>query len=287
MEEFKEFIQRTKKSAKRDRDQEKSFSAAEKKAEELSAKNKDKTVFMYSKDGAWIITLDDPKITGPIKPKKFKDGKQIMENFKDYFDEQEDGIDDEIFEDEELAERMWNFIIDLPDETLDSLTEDQIDDYIEIVESVAGDEDDDDEDFDEGSVANPFSKVTAAKSVLKKYQFKDAFKLPDNAAKFPLEKGYIVANKGTGTYSITDKGKNFLESVDMDEGMPAKRVRRDIIKKRKASREHRKVKAKRKIQGRRKRKTAKFKRFKKKSKRMAKRGLTSVGKRKRTFINKG
>ena len=69
--------------------------------------------------------------------------------------------------------------------------------------------------------------------------------------------------------------------------MPAKRVRRDVIQKRKASREHRKAKAKKKLEGRRKRKTASFKRYKKKSKRLGKRGLTSTGKRKRTFINKG
>jgi hypothetical protein len=33
---------------------------------------------MYSKDGEWIVTLNDPKITGMIKPKRFIDGKMEM-----------------------------------------------------------------------------------------------------------------------------------------------------------------------------------------------------------------
>jgi len=70
---------KTKKSAKRDKKQAGSLRKAEDKAEALSKKNSDKTVFMYSKDGEWIVTLTDPKITGSIKPHRFKNGSQINE----------------------------------------------------------------------------------------------------------------------------------------------------------------------------------------------------------------
>jgi DNA-binding PadR family transcriptional regulator len=148
---------------------------------------------------------------------------------------------------------------------------------------------------DLGESLEEFDKTIAAKSVLMSKQHKDVFTLPDHAAKPLLKKGFIELNKSTRNvagkdkaYSMTDKGKNFIEeSTDLEEIMPAKKVRRDVIQKRKASREHRKVKAKKKIEGKRKRKTATFKRFKKKAKRLGKRGLTSTGKRKRTFINKG
>ena len=79
--------------------------------------------------------------------------------------------------------------------------------------------------------------------------------------------------------------KSLKESVELDEAPPAKRVRRDPVQRRKAAREHRKVRAKKKIQGKRVRKTAKFKRFKKKQKRLGKLGKTASGKRKRKFIN--
>jgi hypothetical protein len=69
---------KTKKSAKRDKKQAGSLRDAENKAEALSKKNSDKTVFMYSKDGEWIVTLTDPKITGTVKPHQFKNGSQIM-----------------------------------------------------------------------------------------------------------------------------------------------------------------------------------------------------------------
>ena len=184
---------------------------------------------------------------------------------------------DEVFDSAELSEKMWNFIMSLTDAQLDSLDDNQIDDYLDIVEEVAGEDEDDDEDMEEAS---------DAKKILSKYQFKDAFTLSDDEAKDLVKNGLIKANAGRGTYSITDKGKDFLESAELTEALPKKRVRRDVQARRKSARAHRKVKAKRKIQGRRRRKTAKFKRFKKKSKRMAKRGLTSTGKRKRTFINK-
>ena len=262
-----------------------------------------------------------------------------MKDFKSFL-EDDDLVIDELDEDE-LSEAMWDFIDGLSESVINSLDEEQLADYVEIIEAVAGTE--------EEEVAEN------AKDILKKYQMKDAFTLSDEEAKPLLKKKLISANKGKGTYSITDAGKNFIESVEdvdeafkgqvyknkkdeilvvyadgtaefddgddissvkikdkpkylkdhgmkkvasseagrslgesasIDEAMPAKRVRRDVIQKRKASREHRKVKAKRKLAGRRKRKTASFKRYKKKSKRLGKRGLTATGKRKRTFINK-
>lgn len=73
---------------------------------------------------------------------------------------------------------------------------------------------------------------------------------------------------------------------ELDEALPAKRVRRDPVARRKAARKHRKERVSKSIEGKRTRKKAAFKRFKKKQKRKGKLGLTSTGKRKRTFINK-
>jgi hypothetical protein len=149
-----------------------------------------------------------------------------MKDFKNFLTNDDDRELDEA----ELNDAMWDFIAGLDETVIESLDEDQVADYVEIIEAVADEGDDnDDEGVDE-----------------------------------PL---------------ATDE--------KLSEAMPAKRVRRDVIKKRQASREHRKVKAKKKLEGRRKRKTASFKRYKKKSKRLGKRGLTSTGKRKRTYINKG
>jgi hypothetical protein len=71
-------MRHTKKSKKRDIGQKKSLGAAEDKSIKLSKENPGKPVFMYSKDGEWIVTLNDPKITGMIKPKRFIDGKMEM-----------------------------------------------------------------------------------------------------------------------------------------------------------------------------------------------------------------
>jgi hypothetical protein len=200
-----------------------------------------------------------------------------MKDFKDYLDAAEPEVDESV-----LSDAMWGFISSLDEQSIEDLDEYQLAEYIEIVEAVAGAEEDELEESD--------------KDILTKNQHKDAFTLSDDEAAPLLKKKLIAVNKSTRnvsgkgkSYSITDKGKDFVESVegDLAEAMPAKRVRRDVIQKRKASREHRKVKAKKKIEGRRKRKTASFKRFKKKAKRLGKRGLTSTGKRKRTFINKG
>jgi DNA-binding PadR family transcriptional regulator len=284
-----------------------------------------------------------------------------MKDFKDFVID--NNIEPELDE-SVLSEAMWGFMSSLDAAVIESLDSDQLAEYIEIVEYVAGEEEflyeakekipknerelvadaldmdfadkaaevikkgtltfknsekedlsdafadyadrhglpsrDDDiirewESFFSEAVMEEFDKTIAAKSVLKSKMHKDVFTLPEHAAKPLLKKGLIEINKSTRNvpgkdkaYSITDKGKNFVEeSTDLEEIMPAKKVRRDVIKKRKASREHRKVKAKRKIEGKRKRKTATFKRFKKKAKRLGKRGLTSTGKRKRTFINKG
>lgn len=84
----------------------------------------------------------------------------------------------------------------------------------------------------------------------------------------------------------TEAGYYESEEGDLDEKMPARRVRRDVVARRKRKREYRKVRAKKKIEGRRRRKTAAFKRYKKRAKRLGKRGLTSKGARKRTYINK-
>ena len=147
-----------------------------------------------------------------------------MKDFKAFIED--DGLDIGDLDEDALSEAMWEFISSLDDTVIDTLNENQMADYVDIIEIIAEEEDADDD----------------------------------------LEEG---------------------EEGDLAEAMPAKRVRRDIAQKRTASREHRKVKAKRKLEGRRKRKTASFKRFKKKSKRLGKRGLTSTGKRKRTYINKG
>jgi hypothetical protein len=143
-----------------------------------------------------------------------------MKDFKEYMD---DGTLVPELDESVINDAMWDFISSLNEASIEDLDEFQLVEYIGIIEAVAGEEDNDDEETDE----------------------------------------------------------------ELSEIMPAKKVRRDVIQKRKASREHRKVKAKKKIEGKRKRKTATFKRFKKKAKRLGKRGLTSTGKRKRTFINKG
>ena len=51
----------------------------------------------------------------------------------------------------------------------------------------------------------------SANEILVKNQFKDAFSLKDDVATPLVKKGLIRANKGKGTYSITDKGKNSIE----------------------------------------------------------------------------
>jgi hypothetical protein len=56
---------------------------------------------------------------------------------------------------------------------------------------------------------------TVARALLKKFQFKDAFQIDDdNVAKWLTKKKLVSVNKGKGTYSITDKGKNFVESIN-------------------------------------------------------------------------
>jgi hypothetical protein len=149
-----------------------------------------------------------------------------MKDFKEFLTDDGGELDED-----ELNDAMWDFIAGLDETVIDTLHEDQIADYVEIIEAVADETDDDDEEEGDDD---------------------------------PLATNERLA-----------------------EAMPAKRVRRDVIKKRAASREHRKVKGKKKLEGRRKRKTSSFKRYKKKAKRLGKRGLTSTGKRKRTYINKG
>jgi hypothetical protein len=51
------------------------------------------------------------------------------------------------------------------------------------------------------------------KKILQKYQMKDAFTLDAKVAEPLMKKGLISANKGKDTFSITDKGKNFLEEA--------------------------------------------------------------------------
>jgi hypothetical protein len=73
---------------------------------------------------------------------------------------------------------------------------------------------------------------------------------------------------------------------DLDEAAPPKRVRRDLKAKRERSREYRRHKAQLKLKAKKYRKSAHGKLLAKKRKRMAKRGLTATGQRKRTYINK-
>ena len=184
--------------------------------------------------------------------------------------------------DDEISESMWQFIISLDDVILESLTDDQIADYVEIIEAISDQPDDEKED-----------ETAYVAEAMKVKTNKGEVSLNDNdSIEYEAKPGVVrigmagdVLSKGV---KFKKKGTWYVvESAELDEAIPKKRVRRDILQKRKSSREHRKVKAKRKIEGRRKRKTAKFKRFKKKAKRLGKRGLTSTGKRKRTFINRG
>jgi len=210
-----------------------------------------------------------------------------MKDFKEFYSA--DGTNPDIDAvpmnfDDEISEAMWQFIINLDDVILESLTDDQLANYVEIIEAVS-----DGPDYDESETT---SESDLEEGLRVTYSWND---------------GVLKWKSSDGKHGSGPKGdkmpkepsekdvKNFVKDivgttnfkVELAEALPAKRVRRDILQKRKASREHRKVKAKRKIEGRRKRKTAKFKRFKKKAKRLGKRGLTSTGKRKRTFINKG
>ncbi len=155
-------------------------------------------------------------------------------DFKNFFNNN----DVQSLPESEIIEMLWRFVNSLDETILDQLGDEQLVEYVEIIEAVSEkcskkheDDDDDDDDDDEDEDLDDEEK-----------------------AKF--------------------------------EAMPAKKVRRDVVKKREASREHRKEKAKRKIEGKRKRKTSAFKRYKKKAKRLGKRGLTSTGSRKRTYINK-
>jgi len=196
-----------------------------------------------------------------------------MENFNDFMAD-----DIQVVDEDALSEAMWDFIASLNDDVLDELDENQLGEYVEIIEAVASDED----GLEEGYSDDDWVVVYQRKAV-------QYIKNPKND-KAP--QGKIKSSKYDDIMRISKAKKDGIEvkeseDIDIDEAMPAKKVRRDIIKKRAASREHRKVKAKRKLEGKRKRKTAQFKRFKKKSKRLGKRGLTSTGKRKRTYINKG
>lgn len=201
-----------------------------------------------------------------------------MKDFKDFMM----AVDESEVDEEELSDMMWEFISSLDDTALDSLNEDQQEAYVEIIEAIAGDEDDDEETDEalesamvekkEPGIEVDYAQGMSSKRKRKKFKTQAAY-----------EKWFDKNEDDIEVFATRD----LEEGEELDELLPAKRVRRDIQQKKKASREHRKVKAKRKIEGRRKRKTAKFKRFKKKSKRMAKRGLTSRGSRKRSFINKG
>jgi len=186
-------------------------------------------------------------------------------------------VDIDVEEEDPLIENMWNLIYSLSDEVLDTLSEEQIGDYVEIIETVAGPEGEEVDLEEEMKILNKGQKVKETKKG--PFGKKGIGKIVSMDTKNQI---WTVKFSGDDEKYEYHKGE-----IELAEAMPAKRVRRDVVQKRKASREHRKVKAKRKIQGRRKRKTAKFKRFKKKSKRLGKRGLTSTGKRKRTFINKG
>lgn len=213
-----------------------------------------------------------------------------MTDFKEFYDEEGGGTNGLLLEDyDAIFDRMLTFMEDLDDE---QLTDDQIVEYVEIIESLAGPED-----------------LIEAKEKVNKFErelVSDALFVA-GLDKFADE----VKKKGTITYKSGDKEdladafsdyadghmldddddmvirdwENVFRESEMTEAPPAKKVRRDPVKRRKAAREHRKVRAKKKLQGKRIRKTAKFKRFKKKQKRMGKRGKTATGKRKRTFIN--
>jgi hypothetical protein len=189
-----------------------------------------------------------------------------------------------VVDEDALSEAMSEFIIDLDDDILDALTPDQTEAYEEIVIAAALDG----EDLEEGeeveilemSVNTNKGKVSMKDNDTIEYEAKPGVVRVGMAGEC-VKKG--VKFKKSGKWYVAESEVE----VEVEEGMPAKRVRRDIQQKKAASREHRKVKAKKKIEGRRKRKTASFKRYKKKAKRLGKRGLTSTGTRKRTFINKG
>jgi hypothetical protein len=196
-----------------------------------------------------------------------------MENFNDFMAD-----DIKVVDEDALSEAMWDFVAGLSDDTLDGLDAEQLGEYVEIVEAVASDEEPL-EEKDKLSVPQKHQLAIAKKTL----------KMSDAGATVMggMNKKEAVDFLKSIGYSDA-RIKKMSESVDdIDEAMPAKKVRRDMMQKRAASREHRKVKAKRKLEGKRKRKTAEFRRFKKKSKRLGKRGLTSTGKRKRTYINKG
>ena len=76
---------------------------------------------------------------------------------------------------------------------------------------------------------------------------------------------------------------DYDDEEDMDEAVK-RRVRISPAERAKRKRAYRKNKSKIKIKQARYRKTAGYKRYKKKAKRMGKRGLTSTGSRQRTFI---
>ena len=79
---------------------------------------------------------------------------------------------------------------------------------------------------------------------------------------------------------------NILDMIDppINEGFYKKRVRRDLQAARKRRREHRRHRATKRLKVRRFRRSARGKRLLRKTKRMAKRGRTSTGKRRRIFI---
>jgi hypothetical protein len=199
-----------------------------------------------------------------------------MKDFKNFYEANEfdDSFidEDEVLEEAQLCNKMFDFIMALDE---DNVPDDLVDEYIEIIEIVAGDEEEDLAEAalkiktDKGDVtlkANDSIEHEAKPGVVRIGMAGDVIK---SGVKFKKGGKWYVA-----------------ESIEINEAPPAKRVRRDPVKRRKAAREFRKVKAKKKIEGRRTRKTAKFKRFKKKQKRLGKRGKTATGKRKRTFINK-
>lgn len=84
---------------------------------------------------------------------------------------------------------------------------------------------------------------------------------------------------------IFSRLENYEDEEDVDEAMPARKIRRDVRARRKRSREYRRQRSRLKVKARRYRKSARGRLLAKKRKMMAKRGKTATGQRKRTYIN--
>lgn len=102
----------------------------------------------------------------------------------------------------------------------------------------------------------------------------DPDKMTDNQA----EKFVSIMN------DLADQEDEDEEGSRKDEAVPPKRVKISPILKRKRRMEYRKKRAQLKVKAKRYRRTASFKRWKRKTKRFSKAGKTATGKRIRKFI---